>query len=87
MTSSTPKIEAEIGSFWREQEQELRRGLIVQLETAVFDLNQCIDFYSRPFRDPGGDYALRWACVHLEQAVKAREILKQLEAEGDGDAA
>jgi hypothetical protein len=82
MNAASPKIKADIGAHWREHEQDLREGLIVQLETAAFDIKQAIDFYGRPFRDPGGDYALRWACVHLEQAVKAREILKQLEAEG-----
>jgi hypothetical protein len=87
MTSSTPKIEAEIGSFWREQTRDLREALIVHLETVAFDVKQAMASYSWPNRDPGGDFALRWACVHLEQAVKARDILKRLEAEGDRDAA
>jgi hypothetical protein len=83
MNAITPKFEP--GSFWREHEQEVREGLIVHLETAAFDIKQALDFYARPDRDPGGDYALRWACVHLEKAVAARDILKQLEAEGAGN--
>jgi hypothetical protein len=80
-----PKIEA--GGFWREHEQELREGLLVHLLSAIRDLNIAVDFYDRPYRDPGGDYALRAACADLEKAVRAREILKQLEAEGARDAA
>jgi hypothetical protein len=83
ITAPAPK--SDIGAFWRENEQNLREGLIVDLDTVAFDIKQAIDFYSRPFRDPGGDYALRWACVHLDHAVKAREILKQLEAERTDD--